>query len=186
MKHTKVLRIFSIAVILALLLAAAPVMAVDRYVDVSPEEGSIGDRIEVYGEGFNASTDTADKYANIYFSSDEADTSDDIDNEVTHYEVLKEGTWLDEEGAFETTFTVPDELSDGDDDEDVETGTYYVYVCHYGYPDIRAVAEFTVVGGEIEIDPEDGPVGTEVEIAGTEFSAEEEITIEYDLSLIHI
>jgi len=180
MRYTKVLRIFSIAVILSLLLAAAPVMAEDRYIDVSPEEGKIGDRIEIGGEGFNVSTDTADKYASIYFSSDEASTLPDIDDEVTHYEILKEGVWLDEEGAFETTFTVPDELSDGDDEEDVELGTYYVYVCHYGYDRIRAIAEFTVIGGEIEIDPESGPVGTEVEITGTEFGDEKDITVEYD------
>ncbi|MBA7599612.1 hypothetical protein ES703_06648 [subsurface metagenome] len=180
MKYKKILRIFGIAIILSLLVVAVPVAAQTRFVDLDPDEGKIGDRITVVGEGFNASSDTTDKYANVYFSSQEASTVHDIDDDVTIYEKLKEGVWLDEDGAFETTFDVPDELDDGDDDEDVEAGTYYVYVCHYPYPDIRAYAEFTVVGGEIDIDPDDGPAGTEVEITGTDFSSEEDISIEYD------
>ena len=182
MKYAKVLRIFSIAIILSLLVAAAPVMAQDRFIVLSPEEGKIGDKIEIGGEGFNESTDLTERYANIYFSSDEANTLHDIDDEVTHYEILKEGQYLDYDGAFEDDFNVPAELSDGDDEEDVEIGTYYVYVCHYGYNRIRAVVEFTVVGGEIEIDPESGPVGTEVEIDGVEFGAEKDITVEYELA----
>ncbi|GAH07327.1 unnamed protein product, partial [marine sediment metagenome] len=74
----------------------------------------------------------------------------------------------------------PEVLDDGDDEEDVTGGTYYVYVGHYGYPDIRAVAEFTIIAGEMTIDPEEGPVATEVEITGSDFSSDEDITIEYD------
>jgi hypothetical protein len=180
MKYTKILRIFSLAVILSLLVVAVPATAQTGFIDLGPEEGKIGDRVVIVGEGFNKSTETTEKHANIYFSSEEASTVHDIDDDVTIYELLKEGIWLDEDGAFEMTFTVPAELDDGDDEEDVKVGTYYVYVCHYGSKRIRAVAEFTVIGGEIEIDPDDGPAGTEVEVTGADFSAEEEITIEYD------
>ncbi|GAH69146.1 unnamed protein product, partial [marine sediment metagenome] len=141
MKYKKILRIFGIAIILSLLVVAVPVAAQTRFIDLDPEEGKIGDEITIVGEGFNASTDTTDKYANIYFSSQEASTVHDIDDDVTRYNLLREGVWLDEEGEFETTFTVPDELDDGDDEVDVEAGTYYVYVTHYPYVDIRAYAE---------------------------------------------
>jgi len=186
MKYIKVLRIFSIAIILSLLVVAVPATAQTRFIDLDPEEGKIGDEITLVGEGFNASTEATDRYANIYFSSEEASTLHDIDDEVTIYKLLWEGVWLDEYGDFGTTFDVPDELDDGDDEEDVEVGTYYVYVCHYGSKRISAVAEFTVIGGEIVIDPDSGLVGTEVEITGTDFSSEEDISIEYDGNEIDI
>ncbi|MFC1904034.1 IPT/TIG domain-containing protein [Chloroflexota bacterium] len=192
MKYTKVLRMFSTVFILSLLVMAMPAMAADRLVVLVPEEGAIGSEVTVAGEGFNKSTEDSDKYAVIYFSSEEATLVDDIDIEdydgdVSTYEVVKDGIWLDEDGDFEITFDVPDELNDGDDDEDVTSGTYYVYVCHYLStspptiaPRIRAIAEFIVIGGDVELDPDEGPVGTEVEIAGTEFTSRDEIVIEYD------
>ena len=182
MRYMKMLRIFSVVIILALLiiaLPAAPVLAV-REVVLDPNEGKVGDEVTVTGTGFNKSTDEDDKYATLYFSSDEADTTDDIDDEVTHYEKIRTGIWLDEEGAFKYTFKVPAELTDGADTVQVVPGTYYVYVCHYGYKRIAGYAEFTVVGGSITIDPDEGPVGTEIEITGSEFSGDESIAIEYD------
>lgn len=182
MKYRKIFRILGIAIILSLLVLATPVAPAQaaRDIELDPEEGKIGEDITVSGTDFNASSEDVDKYATIYFSSQEADTFDDIDDEVDTYEKIRDGVWLDEEGNFETTFEVPDRLTDGDDNEDVTSGTYYVYICHFGYTRISAVAEFTVIGGEIEIDPEEGPVGTPVDITGTDFAAEEEIVIEYD------
>ena len=155
MKYAKLVRVFSIVIVLSLLLFALPASPVQaaREIVLDPEEGSIGDTIAIVGTDFNKSTPDYDKYATIYFSSQEASTLDDIDEDVTTYEVVKDGVWLDEDGAFETTFTVPSKLDDGDDDEDVVSGTYYVYVCHYGYPDIRAYAEFNIPDGEIPVPP---------------------------------
>jgi len=188
MKCTKILRILSLVIILSLLVVAIPATPVQavREITLDPEEGSIGDRITIEGTDFNKSTEEYDKYATIYFSSDKAGTVDDIDDEVTHYEIVKDGVWLDEEGAFETTFTVPDVLDDGDDEEDVTSGTYYVYVCHYGYTRVVATAEFALIAGRITIDPDEGPVATEVEITGTDFSSNKEITIEYDGDAVDI
>jgi hypothetical protein len=42
------------------------------------------------------------------------------------------------------------------------------------------VAEFTVIGGDIGIDPDEGTVGTEVEITGEDFAGGEDIEIYYD------
>ena len=54
MKHIKILRIFSLSIIMALLVMAAPVAAQSRSIDIDPEEGTIGSTVEIVGEGFNA------------------------------------------------------------------------------------------------------------------------------------
>jgi hypothetical protein len=185
MKYKKMLRIFSLVIVIAMLAMAVPVTAQTRFIEIDPEEGTIGATITIVGEGFNKSTEATDRYAAIFFSNEEASTLDDIDSDVTIYEIVRDGVWLDENGEFEVDFTIPDELNDGDDDEDVVAGTYYVYVCHYNLDTsiatrIRAVAEFTVIGGDITIDPEEGPVGSEVEITGEEFLGNEDLVITYD------
>ena len=187
MKCNKIFRILGIAVVLSLLLVAIPATPVEaaRAIELDPEQGAIGETITITGTGFTASTDTTERYVDIYFAKDEADTSDDIDDEVNTYEFLKSPLVgfedEDDEGEFDTTFRVPAELNDGTDDEDVEPGTYFVYVTLYNTTRIRAYAEFTVIGGgEITIDPDEGPVGTEVEISGTDFGDREDIFIEYD------
>ncbi|GAI84726.1 unnamed protein product, partial [marine sediment metagenome] len=184
------LRLIGLVVVITMLAMAAPATALDRFIELVPEEGTVGSEVVAVGEGFNKSTETTDKFAIIYFSSEEASSVDDIDSDVTVYEIVKDGLWLNEDGEFEVEFTVPAKLNDGEDDddyEDVVAGTYYVYVCHYLNTDppsvatrIRAVAEFTVIGGEIDIDPEEGPVGSEIEITGTEFADREDVTISYD------
>jgi hypothetical protein len=186
MKKGKVCGILCIIIFLSLLLSvtpAAPVLA-DRGITLSPEKGNIGDLITLTGTDFNKSTDDNDKYAAVFFSSDEADTLDDIDDEVIHYAVLNDAVWLDEDGDFEITFRVPDELDDGSKDEDVSSGTYYVYVCHYIGTSlatrIRAVSTFTVSLGEISVYPSRGPVDTLVEIVGSDFSSNKNIRVEYD------
>ena len=187
MRYTKILQIISIVIILSLSLMAIPATALDRFITLVPEEGTIGSTVTIVGEGFNKSTETTDRFAVVYFSSEEATLIDDIDSDVTIYEIVEDPIYLDYDGEFEETFTVPNILNDGDTDEDVTGGTYYVYVCHYLNTDpptiatrIRAIAEFTVIGGEITIDPDEGPVATEVEITGAEFSSREDIIIEYD------
>jgi len=133
MRYTRILRILSIAFILSLLvmaLPATPAQALGTLILV-PDEGAIGDTITVGGEGFNVSTESTDRYAAIYFSSQEATTLHDIDDEVTTYAEVDGWVYLNDEGEFEETFLVPDELNDGDDDEDVIGGTYYVYLCYY-------------------------------------------------------
>lgn len=185
MKHKGILRILSLVIVVAMLVMAIPVTAQTRSVELDPEEGTVGSTVTAVGEGFNQSTDDTDRYAIIFFSSEEASTLDDIDSDVTIYEVVRDGVYLNTEGEFDTDFIVPDELNDGDDDETVTAGTYYVYVCHYNLDAtiatrIRAVAEFTVIGGDIAIDPDEGPVGTEVEIIGEDFAGSEDIAVYYD------
>ncbi len=186
MKYKVIFRILSITVILSLLVVAIPATPAQaaRIIELSPESGKIGDTITITGTGFTASTDTSERHVDIYFAKDEAGTLDDIGQEVNTHEHLKSPIvgYVDDpdEGEFESTFKVPDVLNDGTDDEDVEYGTYYVYVTLYGITRIKAIAEFTVIGGEITIDLDEGPVGTEVEISGEDFGSREDIFIEYD------
>ncbi len=187
MKLNKIFRILALAIVLSLLMAvipATPALAA-RQIELDPEEGQIDDRITITGSGFSMSHDDTERFVDIYFGKDEADTTDDIGDDVNTYELVKtigvgwEGD--NDEGEFDTTFKVPERLRDGSDDEDVEPGTYFLYAVDYNFNRIRAVAEFTIVGGgEITIDPNDGTADTEVEIIGTDFGAREDIVIEYD------
>ncbi|MBA7654316.1 hypothetical protein ES703_62193 [subsurface metagenome] len=198
MKFTRIFGLFSIAIILALLVMVIPAtsaQAYDREIELFDEwgdeidEAEIGEEITVRGEDFvpSRSGDDYYRYVDIYFSSDEADKLDDIDIEVEDYEQYR-GREIDDDGEFIYSFDVPEELNDGEDDIDVETGeTYWVYVTH-GYTDpdfpstrIEAIAELTIIGGgEITLDISQGPVDTEVEITGTSFARDKDIAIAYD------
>jgi hypothetical protein len=190
MKLAKTLRILGIAIILSLIatMSAVPALAYDRDIELDPEEGQIGDEITITGSDFIPSTDTSERWAVIYFAQDEADENDNLDEDVNTYEeVATEQVGYDgysDEGEFEDTFTVPERLTDGTDDEDVTTGTYYIYVTittSIGTSTlIRAAAEFTVIGGEISLDIDEGPVDTLVEITGEDFAASKDIEIQYD------
>ena len=185
----KTLKILSVAgLVFSLCLLVQPehsaVAQGEREVYVFPSEGTIGDTIRVAVKGFNKSTEDADKYATVIFSSEEATTDDDIGSDVTKYELVAEGVWLNENGEFDVSFDVPAELNDGVDEETVHVGTYYIYVCHYMVtvlaPRIRAVVEFDVILGNLTIKPNKGTVGTSVEIIGTDFFSDEDIAINYD------
>jgi len=190
MKYNKVFRILALAVIFSLLMIvipAAPALAAYDYdIALVPDEGEIGDTIDIDGTDWPESVeDTTDvpSYVDIYFSSQEAGIGDDIDDEVTTYQRVKTGVVVGTNGDFSTSFNVPTRLSTGTDDEDVHGGTYYVYVTTYKTTvskDIRAFAEFTVIAAEITLDTDEGPVGTGVEITGKDFADREGITVEYD------
>ncbi len=192
MKYSRILRVFGIAIILLLLAMTVPATPAQaaRVIKLDPEQGRIGDKITVTGTGFNKSTATTDKYAVIYFSSQEATTLDDIGTDVTRYEKVGDGIWLDENGDFKVTFKVPSLLDDGKVKMEVERGTYYVYVCQYSettiLPRISAVADFTVIKGEISLSPQKGTVGTLVEISGADFPSRADLAFKYDGTTVPI
>ena len=190
---SKLLHIMVLATIVALLVAAipaSPALAVAEDIELDPERGEIGDWIDIEGEDFTPSdyTPGSEYYSevDIYFSREEADRNDDIGDEVENYERVKSGVLVDEYGDLDTRFKVPAELTDGEDDEEVHGGTYYVYATYHGEDNIEAVAEFTVIAGVIGLDPDDGPVGTEAEITGEGFTDDEDITVEYDDDEVNI
>jgi len=185
MKYTKVFRALTLAIIISLLLVAIPATPAlaAKEIALEPDEGEIGESFYVKGGGFPVSTcptSCRQIIVDIYFSSDEADTGDEIDGEVTIYERLKSNADVGTDGQFKKKVEVPTKLTHGSEDEDVHRGTYYVYLTYAGLHDILAFAKFTVINAEIDLDTRAGPVGTKVEIAGIDFADSEEITIKYD------
>jgi len=190
MKCARILRTLGIVVILSLLIAAIPVSPALAANDlaVSPTTGSIGENFTVTGTNFTPSTDTTERQARIIFAKQNVNTGSNIDINVNTYEVLgHQQVSFDTDpvpGRFSGTYAVPSILDDGTVDESVTSGTYYIYITltlasgvgTYIY----AKASFNVIGGEIEIDPEEGPVDTFVEITGEAFAADEDIEIEFD------
>ena len=184
MKFRRAFRLLGIIITLSLLMTAIPAApALASYdIEIDPEEGPVGIEVTITGEDFGWSEST-ERWVTVYFSEDEADAADQIDDEVEDYERVVAWEEVDQpdDGSFEVTFDVPAELTDGEDDVDVESGTYYIcIVCTTDTETttstyIRSVAEFEVIGGEIEIDEDEGPVGTLVEITGTGFGAEDDI-----------
>ncbi len=179
MKYNKIFRTLAVAftlVLLAAALPATPALAQYYNLDVLPDDGEIGDEFEVFGSGFAASTSY-----DIYFSGDRASVGEDIDDDVINYEYLGY-VYTDINGTFVGDyFDVPNYLTDGEDEEKVRGGTYYIYATRRNYEEIKARVEFAVEAvGVIELDPDEGAVGTEVEITGEDFDEEEDITVEYD------
>ncbi len=166
MKHNKICCLLALSTILALLLSvfADTTQVAGASIRLDPKEGKIGDWVEIDCVGISES-------ARIYFSSDKADVGDKIDNQVTAYERISISGGI---------FTVPDRLTDGSRTEYVHGGKYYVYAASVGSKNIIAVTTFTVINGEIWLEPEEGTVGTEVKISGEELRENQEITVEYE------
>ncbi|HUV56989.1 MAG TPA: IPT/TIG domain-containing protein [Dehalococcoidales bacterium] len=181
MKYGKFLRMLALVVVLSLLaipVSAIPALAAES-LSLDPNEGDINDSIDTEGRGFDD-----DDSIYLYFSNEELDIDDDI-NDLESYEYLKTKTTGAEgdsdAGDFDTSFRVPDDLTDGDETVDVAGGTYYVYASSISEGKILAMEEFTVLAGSIkEIDPDSGIVGTEVEISGEYFEGNDDITIYFD------
>lgn len=180
MKHNRFFRILAVAVVLSLLMIAIPATPVlAGSITLNIEEGEIGTHISIEGENF-----TPASAVYIYFSSQVASTGDEIDDEVTIYHGPKRVVTYESGspyggGSFSTTFDIPDELNDGDDDEVVHGGTYYIYTTYSGNNEILTIDEFVVIGIS-QITPAEGPVGTSAKIEGVGFEDRENISLEYD------
>lgn len=190
MKRKRFLKLLGISVVLTLLvsifLPVSPVFAAS--VTLDPDEGMVGDEIDIEGSGFSESDSDNDNYVyvDVYFTSGDEDgdkptTSCDIDDEITTYELVDSGVDVDDDGEFDTSIDIPERLRDGSDDEDVSGGTYYICITYEDSDRVRAVRAFTVIAGEItDFDPDSGPVGTEVDVSGENFAEKEDLTIKFD------
>ena len=179
MRYSRIFLALTLAAIFSLLavaIPASPALAAES-ISVDPDEGEIGDSIDVDGEDFDASTETTYVYVDIYLTSENGSDIDDIDD-IDNYE--KWSKRVDDEGDFTKSFRVPSVLDEGDDDEDVVGGAYYIYVTYEDEDEIEDYAEFTVVSGWLdELSPDSGPVGTEVEITGAYFSGNDDIIVTF-------
>jgi hypothetical protein len=177
-RHNKIGYLIGLGIILALLvlLAPLPAQAATKVIYLQPHWGKIGDWIGVNVYNFDIS-----KVVDIYFSSDEAIEDDTIGGRVTAYQHMVETSTFGN-GSFRYLyyFVVPDRLTDGERKEDVHNGDYYVYATYYPSTSIVCVATFTVIDGEIELNPEEGAAGDEVEISGEGLRPNQKISLEYD------
>ena len=174
MKYCRIFGTLALAAIFSLLLVAlpaAPAHAVTKYIYLDPEEGRIGERVDIDGEGFIPGS------LSLYFSKYPVTVGDPIT--TSHlYEYLGTAP-VDEYNEFSDYFLVPDELTKGSyATQDVTSGRYYVYALELGV--VVAGDYFDVIAGEITVYPTRGPVETEVQIDGTGFADNENIEIEFD------
>jgi len=179
-KHNRVSSILATAIILAMLMVVipvTPVLAAER-ITVTPTSGEIDDYIEVNCSGFDT-----EENVYFYFSGEEIDVDDDLDDLDAYERIALE--YATHDASFEIDFDVPDELTDGDDREDVVSGDYYVYAA---YDDEKIVAkdDFRVIVISVSISPNKGVVGTEVKIEGSGFEDNEEIEIKFGTSSVEI
>jgi hypothetical protein len=161
MRYRELCRLLASGIMIVLLLS---VFAADRVAGASlsltPKEGKVGDWVEIDYSG--------ELTARFYFSSDKADAGDKIGDQVRAYLFIT----ID-------SFRVPERLEDGTHKEDVHGGEYYVYAAGAS-KEIVAVATFTVIKGEIRLEPEEGSVGDEVGISGEELGPNQAITVKYE------
>jgi hypothetical protein len=167
MKYAKLCRRLASGIMVALLLSVlAAATAAAASISLTPGEGKVGDWVEINYAGEVA--------ARFYFSGDKAEVGDKIGDQVRAY-------------LFVTidTFKVPARLEDGTHKEDVHGGEYYVYAAGAS-KEIVAIATFTVIKGEIQLEPEEGSVGDEVGISGDDLGPGQAITVKYGQDKIDI
>jgi len=181
-KNKRFSRVLGVALTLVLMLVAIPAIPVSAAIsiNVSPDEGEIDDEITVTGAGVPVSSELY-----VFFARQQADVGDAIDDEVTVYNFMPSVTTFFDGRILGYKFDIPDKLNNGldpDEYENVFGGIYYIYITYTTTETIRAVASVRVIGDAaiIEFDPNEGVVGTEVEISGASFAPDETIVVEYD------
>ncbi len=171
---------------------ASKTFAVVRAIlEVEPVTGKIDDWVKIKGSRLDASREIC-----IYFSSDKAIPGQKIDTAVTAYEdsyqALYGRLFTDSDGKISPNlnYKIPSSLTHGSDKEDVHDGTYYFYITYRTYKGseltIEALAEFTILGGIIKLEPETAQVGSEVFITGEDLRNDQNITITYDGKIIPV
>jgi len=161
----------------------APIALSKETLDLSRSKGAIGDKVTVTGSGFSSGYKVY-----IYFSSEEGDVDDDDIDDLNVWEEVRTTYTtrsLENGGDITTSFLIPDELTDGDEIEKVHPGDYFVYATEREEGRILAKEEFIVIG-ITEIEPSNGPVGTEVELEGVGFADEEDIDVFFGIDKIEI
>jgi len=163
-------------------MSTTPVSAIVS-VNVNPAEGEIGDNITLSGFG------TLNWEYYLFFSSQNADLADEIDDEITTYDFLVSVSANGPAGSWSApNLSVPSMLNDGAFDESVHGGIYYIYMTTSISKTIEAKTTFKVtsLASVTSFTPNEGTVGTEVEISGTGFAQSETIMVEYDDQQIDI
>lgn len=158
-------------------IVAAAKFFVPGLIVLSPNRGRIGDWI-----GINGSSLKAGDTINIYFSSNKASVGQYIDQQVTIYQSLRTiSVAADGTLGSGLGFQIPNRLTSGKFQEDVHGGDYYFYTTYSATrTKIETVSRFVVVDGEIQLEPGEGIVGTEVKIYGQGLRSNQKIVVKYD------
>ncbi len=183
MKYLKSVRIFTLALVIALLVSLIPSsMALAATLTIYPSTAQIGDECRLDGYDFNIIGQTY----KIYLSNESASIDDYIDLDVDNYEYLGD-IRVTLAGVFEEFFyfNVPSRLTDGETNVTVRGGDYYVYVTLNDKIHARAILTIEAIA-IITIDKDEGIVGTEVEIDGEGYDTTEDIIVEFDGSEVDI
>ncbi len=144
MKASSVLRVLALALVLSLpfvLLPVTPALALPE-ITLSPTSGAIGTKVTVSGTGFESFAAT------------------DISIFFDNVEIAGSPLTVPESGDFTASFEVPDET---------EPGTAYVKITTVIGGEVRK--SFIVEKPKIELDTDEGPVGTMVTVQGKGFYA---------------
>jgi len=152
MKQGKILSFIVVAVILSLLaitIPATPALA-QPAITLSPTSGSIGTKVTITAANFESFKNTE---VSIFFTGVEIDSSPLL---------------VSDTGRFTTYFLVPENAMPG-------IAQVMVRTMLGG----EVVAAFTILGAEVELSPDDGPVGTTVTINGSGFFADRLVTFYY-------
>ena len=151
MKYNKIFRVLVVVIIVSLLALVIPATpAAAASISLSPTSGRVGTTLTVTGTGFTGGT-----FIEIQFNYGSKGWVQLMGGETT----------------FSVSFLVPN----------VSPGTYLVRAVDGAtYAQLATPVNFTVISASIDIDRDDGQVGTEVEIDGEDFDANEDITVEYD------
>ncbi|MFH1639404.1 MAG: hypothetical protein ABIB93_03715 [Chloroflexota bacterium] len=150
-------------------------VAVVPVIELSPEEGKIGEWVLVSGYNFGVNT-----FIKLYFSSQKKETGS-IGSNITAYQSL--GMFFTDnsgkiyEGA---SFQIPHSLTDGVDREEVHGGKYHVLATYSGSNVVIAFAVFSIATASMEVEPGEGLVGSKVTISGKEMRPHQKITASYD------
>ncbi len=205
MKHARILRVFGVALLLAMLtltMQVVPALAVND-VTLSPVTGKINDIVYVSGTNFNAYIPDAtyEYYANIYFAKDNVNKNTPFTGIHTYnmvetlVPIYDSGSSV---GAFDAAFTIPASLTDGTVDANVTPGTYYVYVTItrvlIAPPNTETVLPtlfgkspaFTITAAATldPLSPATGPAGTDITVSGANFPASTALVFIFDTTTI--
>ena len=183
MVKLKIWRVLTLALLFLLLAMAAPaaeVLAAES-MSLSPNKGKVGDTVTIECTRFKRTP------VKVYFylSSQKADVGDKIGVDIQVYKMVGDRVVKYDRTISNARFDMPATLTDGNYDEDVVPGYYYVYAVYEttvesNVPgtDIVAVAEFIVIG--IALNKSSGTAGSEVKIDGFGFSGPQNIVVKYD------
>ncbi len=110
-------------------------------VSATPVAGKVGDSIQIAGSNFKPN-----ERVNVYFTNQAPRKYDEIDDEITDYQVVRANTQTREEGGFMImSFIIPEDINSS---QEVNPGTYYILVTDDDSPEIKTATTITVLGDD--------------------------------------